>query len=91
MTRSIISYHQGGRDDDLMRTIRAELLHTDFLVQHNIPFLTADHSTFHYAAKCSLILRLPKNFRCSRTKTTAILNEAMKLAIKAELLNYMLK
>ena len=35
--------------------------------------------------------KVVENSRCGRTKTTAILNEAMKPAIKSELLNYMLE
>ena len=37
-TRSILSYHQGGGDDDLKKTVRVEVLHTNFLVWHNILF-----------------------------------------------------
>ena len=57
-------------------------------MQHNIPFLTADHLAPLYG-KMFPDSRIAKNFRCRRTKTTTILNEAMKPAIKSELLNYM--
>ena len=41
--------------------------------------------------KMFLDFKIAKNFRCGRTKATAILNEAMKPAIKLEMLNYMLE
>ena len=90
-TRGTISYHQGGGYNDLKKkTLGTEILHKNFLLQHNIPFLTADHLAPLYG-KIFPKSKIVKNFTCSRTKKTAILNEAMKPAIKSELLNYMLQ
>ena len=91
-TCSILSYNHGGGDDGLKKkkTLRAEILHADFLVQHNIPFLTADHFAPLYS-KMYPDCKIVKNVRCIRTNTTAILNEAMKPAIKSEYLNFMLE
>ena len=49
--------------------MRAEVLHTNFIVQHNISFLTADH-----VAPLHRVMfpgsNIAKNIRCRRTKTT---------------------
>ena len=63
------------------KTTRAEVLHTNFIVQHNLPFLTAEHLSPLYA-KMFPDSKIAKNFKCSRTKTTCILNQAMGPALK---------
>ena len=66
------------------QTIRAELIHTNFMVQHNLSFLTAEHLSPLYA-KMFPDSKIAQNFKCSRTKTTCILNEAMMPALKLSL------
>ena len=47
----------------------AEVLHTNFIVQHNISFLTADRLAPLYRVKFPGS-NIAKNIRCRRTKTT---------------------
>ena len=70
------------------KTICAEVLHTNFIVQHNISFLTADDLAPLYS-KMFPDSQIAKNFRCSKTKTTCILNEAMCPQLKNLLIGYM--
>ena len=68
--------------------IRAEVLHTNFIVQHNISFLTADHLAPLY---CKMFpdSKIVKSFKCSHTKTTSILNEAIYPTLRSNLVSYM--
>ena len=66
----------------------AEVLHTNFIVQHNISFLTADHLAPLYRAMFP-DSNIAKNFRYRRTKTTFILNNALYPKIKSDLVEYM--
>ena len=68
--------------------IRAEVLHTNFIVQDNISFLTADHMAPLYRAMFP-DSNIAKNFICKRTKTTCILNKALYPRIKTNLVEYM--
>ena len=68
--------------------IRAEVLHTNFIVQHNLSFLTADHLAPLYA-KMFPDSSTAKSFKCSRTKTTSILNEAIYPTLHSNLIKYM--
>ena len=70
------------------KKIRVEVLDTNFLVQHNIPFFTTDHLVPFYDNMLPNFM-ITKNIKCGRNKTSAILNEAMKPAVKSELANYM--
>ena len=70
------------------QTIRAEVMHTNFMVQHNISFLTAEHLSPLYAQMFP-DSKTAKNFKCSRTKTASILNYAMMSALKCSLLDTM--
>ena len=68
--------------------IRAEVLHTNFLVQHNLSFLTADHLSPLYQKMFS-DSKIAKEFSCSRTKTTCILNQAMASLLKESLVSHL--
>ena len=70
------------------QTIRAEVMHTNFMVQHNISFLTGEHLSPLYAHMFP-DSKIAKNFKCSRTKTATILNYAMIPALKSSLLDIM--
>ena len=54
------------------------------MVLHNLSFLTAEHLSPLYA-KMFPDSKIAQNFKCSRTKTTCILNEAMMPALKLSL------
>ena len=81
-----ISFKPANTNDE--KQIRAEVLHTNFIVQHNISFLTADHMAPLYRAMFP-DSNIAKNFRCKRTKTTCILNKALYPRIKTNLFEYM--
>ena len=72
------------------KVLHTKVKHTDFLVQHNIPFAVANH-----LALLSLELfrhsEIAKNFKCSRTRATYILNQAMRLLLRNELTEYVKK
>ena len=70
------------------KTIQAEVLHTNFMVHHNLSFLTAEHLSSLYS-KMFPDSKIARNFKCSRTKTTAISNEAMRPSLKYTLVEYM--
>ena len=55
---------------------RAEVIMTNFLVQHNLPLATSDHlgPLFRSAFPDS---NIAKQYSCGRTKTCAIVNKAM--------------
>ena len=72
------------------QTVRAEVMHTNFMVQHNISFLTAEHLSPLYSQMFS-DSKIAKNVKCSRTKTASILNYAMMPALKSSLLDIMKK
>ena len=82
-----ISFKPANTNDE--RQIRAEVLHTNFIVQHNISFLTADHMAPLYNRAMFPDSNIAKNFRCKRTKTTCILNKALYPRIKTNLVEYM--
>ena len=70
------------------QTIRAEVMHTNFMVQHNISFLTAEHLSPLYVQMFP-DSKIVKNFKCSQTNTASILNYAMMPALKSSLLGVM--
>ena len=80
-----ISFKPANTNDE--KQIRAEVLHTNFIVQH-ISFLTADHMAPLYRTMFP-DSNIAKNFRCKRTKTTCILNKALYPRIKTNLVEYM--
>ena len=67
---------------------RAEVLHTNFIAQRNLSFLSFDHVTKLYE-KMFPDSKISKRFACSRTKTTYILNGAMMPSLQAYLTAYM--
>jgi hypothetical protein len=69
-------------------TTKAEILHTNFIVQHNMSFLTADHMT-HLYPKMFPDSKIAKQFACSRTKTSCILNNAMMPNLHDYIVSYM--
>ena len=56
-----ISFKPANTNDE--KQIRAEVLHTNFIVQHNISFLTTDHMAPLYRAMFP-DSNIAKNFRC---------------------------
>ena len=68
--------------------IRAEVMHTNFIVQHNLSFLTADRLAPMYS-KMFPDSKIAQKFRCARTKKTAILNNAIRPALHESLVTYM--
>ena len=68
--------------------MHAEVKHTSFFVQHNIPFAVADHLALLYQ-ELFPDSKIAKNFKFSRTKTTCIFNQAMRPLQRNELTEYM--
>ena len=88
-SRSLLTYSSASSSSDLSeKTIKAEVLHTNFIVQHNLSFMTADHLSPLYA-KMFPDSKIAKNFKCCRTKTACILNQAMYPLSKKHLVTYM--
>ena len=56
------------------QVIRVELFHTNFILHHNLSLLTAEHLPPLYV-KMLLDSKVAKNFKCSRIKSTYILNQ----------------
>ena len=80
-----ITFAEPVNDD---KQIRAEVLHTSFIVQHNISFLTADNLAPLYRVMFP-DSNIAKSFRCRLAKTTCILNNALYPKIKSDLVEYM--
>ena len=72
------------------QVIRAELLRTHFMVHHNLSLLTAVHLSPLYV-KMLPDSKLAKNFKCSRIKSTCILNGTMIPILKSSLVDYMME
>ena len=70
------------------KQIHAEVLLINFIIQHNISFLTADHLAQLYDAMFP-DLNIAKKFSCRRTKTMCLLNNALNLKIKSDLVENM--
>ena len=70
------------------RQIRAEVLHTNFIVQCNISFLTTDHLAPLYRVMFPYS-NITKNFRCRCIKTACILNNALHHKTKSDLVECM--
>ena len=85
-----ISFLSSSSDDsDFKRQVlRSEVKHTNFFIQHNIPFAVADHLSLMYQ-ELFPDSKIAKNFKCSRTKTTCIMNQAMRPLLRNELTEYM--
>lgn len=67
---------------------KAELLHTNMIVHHNLPFALADHLSKLYPVMFP-DSKIAKKFSCARTKTTQILNGAMMPLIKSYVIGQM--
>ena len=70
------------------RQIRAEVLHTNFIVQCNISFLTTDHLAPLYRVMFPYS-NITKNFRCRCIKTACVLNNALHHKTKSDLVECM--
>ena len=68
--------------------MKAEILHTEFIVQHNISINTAEHLNKLYS-KMFPDSKIVKKSHCSRTKTTCILNNALSPELKGYLCDFM--
>ena len=89
MTRKISFSSSNSDDSDFKHQIlRSEVKHTNFFIQHNIPFAVADHLSLMYQ-ELFPDSKIAKNFKCSRTKTTCIMNQAMRPLLRNELTEYM--
>ena len=63
-SQSIQSMFVPGNSNLAEKTIEAEVLHTNFIVQHNLSYMTADHLAPLYA-KMFPGSKIEKNFKCS--------------------------
>jgi hypothetical protein len=73
----MITFSKTNKETTLSKNvIKAEVMITNFLVQHNLPIATADHlgPLFTEIFPDSTIA---SSYSCGRTKTSAILNEAL--------------
>ena len=57
-------------------------------MQHNLSFLTADHLSPLYS-KVFPDSQIAQQFKCCKTKTTSILNEAIHPQLRAQLVSHM--
>ena len=78
MTRKI-SFSSNTNEDSYFKrqVLRLEVKHANVFIQHNIPFAVTDHLLFMYKIVFPDSI-IAKNFKCSRIKTTCIMNQAMK-------------
>ena len=89
MTRKISFSSSNNDNSDFKRQVlRSEVKHTNFFIQHNIPFAVADHLSLMYQ-ELFPDSKIAKNFKCSLTKTTCIMNQAMRPLLRNELTEYM--
>ena len=88
-THKVDSFFTSTASDEINNSvIRAEAMRTNFIVQHNLSFLTADHlAPVH--SKMFPDSEIAKKFRCARTKTIAIINNAIRSALHESLVTYM--
>ena len=76
------------REAELLDAVtRAEDLHTNFIAEHELSFLSSDYMTKLYE-KMFPDSNIAKRFACSRTKTACILNGAMMPSLKVYLTAY---
>ena len=71
-------FRDNTRLDD--KVIRAETLFSQFVAEHNLPFLVADHFT-PLVKKMFPDSRVAEKFSCARTKTTCIIKGALAPAV----------
>ena len=65
-------FFQKDTDDQVTR---AEVLFANFVAEHNLSFITADHFT-HLTSALFPDSRIAQEYRCSETKTTCIVKGA---------------
>ena len=58
------------------QALRSEVKHTNFFIQHNIPFAVVDHLSLTYQ-ELFPDSKITRNFKCSRTKTPRIMNQTV--------------
>ena len=88
MARKISCSSSNSDDSEFKRQVlRSEVKHINFFIQHNIPFAVADHISLMYQEPF-LDSKITKNFKCSCTKTTCIMNQAMRPLLRNELTEY---
>lgn len=61
-------------NSDRLSVIRTECLFTGFLLEHNLPFAAADHAGLLFRKMFPKCVEA-KNYRCARTKTSAIIGQ----------------
>ena len=77
MTRKISFSSSNSDDSDFKRQVlRSEVKHTNFFIQHNIPFAVVDHLSLTYQ-ELFPDSKITRNFKCSRTKTPRIMNQTV--------------
>ena len=77
MTRKISFSSSNSDDSDFKHQIlRSEVKHTNFFIQHNIPFAVVDHLSLMYQ-ELFPDSKITRNFKCSRTKTPRIMNQTV--------------
>ena len=88
ITKISFSYSSNNHSEFNSKVLHVEVKHTHFLVQHNIPFVVANHLALLYQ-ELFPDSRIEKNFKCCRTRTAYILNQAMRPLLRNELTEYM--
>ena len=70
---------------------RAEVKVTGFIAEHNIPLAVADHLGPLLKTYSKTYSKIAENYACGKTKTTCILNRAIKPELQKKLINQMKK
>ena len=70
---------------------RAEVKVTGFIAEHNIPLAVADHLGPLLKTYSKTYSKIAENYACGKTKTTCILNRAIKPELQKNLINQMKK
>jgi hypothetical protein len=71
MSGSMGKFVSSSNKTDLPRSIRAEVMLTDFVLEHNLPLAVADHAT-SLVKKMFPDSTIAEDFKCRRTKMTEI-------------------
>ena len=79
-TSKVNSFFTSTTSDVNDSVIRAEVMHANFIVQHSFSILIVDHLVAMHS-KIFLDSNIAQKFGCARTKTTAILNNVIRLAL----------
>ena len=70
---------------------KAEVKVTGFIAEHNIPLAVADHLGPLLKTYSKTYSKIAENYACGKTKTTCILNRAIKPELQKKLINQMKK